>query len=160
MVQGTGLFPHLTIEDNISIAGKLAFPKVHSNERINHLMDLVGLPLSLKNKYPFQLSGGEQQRTGVCRALFLNPPLLLMDEPFGALDPITREDIQKEILTVQKNEPRTILLVTHDMREAKKLADNILVIDEGEVQQFDRASQVLAQPANEIVKRLINASLA
>ena len=160
MVQGTGLFPHLTIEQNISVAGKITKATEQSIERVDVLMKLVGLPASFKTKYPHQLSGGEQQRVGLCRALFLNPPLLLMDEPLGALDPITRHEIQTEILHLQQVEPRTILFVTHDMREATKLADYILVIDAGEVQQFDTAETVIRHPANAIVQRLIDTSLA
>ena len=159
MVQGTGLFPHLTIAENISIAGRLTNTTVSKTDRINKLMALVGLPESFQKKYPFELSGGEQQRVGICRALFLNPPILLMDEPLGALDPITRYEIQQEILKLQQLEPRTILLVTHDMREAKKLADYILVLHKGEVQQFDTTEKVLKSPENKAVEELINASL-
>ncbi len=158
MVQGTGLFPHLTVEDNISITGKIQ-KSTTTFERVNELMNLVSLPESFKRKYPYELSGGEQQRVGICRALFLNPQLLLMDEPLGALDPITRQEIQTEILKLQQLAPRTILLVTHDMREAKKLADYILVIDKGEVQQYDIAEKVLQNPANTSVEKLIEASL-
>ena len=160
MVQGTGLFPHLTIAENISIAGNLTNKIFLKTDRINKLMTLVGLPESFQKKYPFELSGGEQQRVGICRALFLNPPILLMDEPLGSLDPITRYEIQQEILKLQQLEPRTVLLVTHDMREAKKLADYILVLDKGEIQQFDTAEKVLESPANKAVEELINASLA
>jgi osmoprotectant transport system ATP-binding protein len=124
MVQGTGLFPHLTIAQNIAIAGKV-LDNSKPGARVNELMELVGLPSSYQPKYPYELSGGEQQRVGICRALYLNPPLLLMDEPMGALDPITRQDIQQEIMKLQRLAPRTMLLVTHDMREAKKLADFI-----------------------------------
>ncbi len=158
LVQGTGLFPHMTVEDNIAISGKLTDLKLNAN-RLEELMTIVGLPLSFRKKYPHQLSGGEQQRVGICRALYLNPPLLLMDEPLGALDPITRKEIQQEILHLQKIEPRTILFVTHDMREAKILADFILVIDNGNVQQFDTKENVLHNPANGVVKELIEASL-
>jgi osmoprotectant transport system ATP-binding protein len=158
MVQGTGLFPHLNVEENISIAGRL-MKSTNSAQRINELINLVGLPETFKKKYPYELSGGEQQRVGICRALFLNPPLLLMDEPLGALDPITRQEIQSEILKLQQLAPRTILLVTHDMREAKKLADYILVIDKGEVQQYDTKDKVLQSPANASVEKLIEASV-
>jgi osmoprotectant transport system ATP-binding protein len=158
MVQGTGLFPHLNVEENISIAGRL-MKSTNSAQRINELINLVGLPETFKKKYPYELSGGEQQRVGICRALFLNPPLLLMDEPLGALDPITRQEVQSEILKLQQLAPRTILLVTHDMREAKKLADYILVIDKGEVQQYDTKDKVLQSPANASVEKLIEASV-
>ncbi len=159
MVQGTGLFPHLTIADNISIVARISPIPINSAQRVNELMALVGLPDSFQRKYPFELSGGEQQRVGICRALFLNPSILLMDEPFGALDPITRQEIQSEILKLQQLQPRTILLVTHDMREAKILADYILVIDKGEVQQFDIKEEVLQNPANAVVEKLIDASV-
>jgi osmoprotectant transport system ATP-binding protein len=159
MVQGTGLFPHLTVAENISIAAKIAASEIHSSQRVKELMTLVGLPQSFQEKYPYELSGGEQQRVGICRALFLNPPILLMDEALGALDPITRQEIQLEILKLQQIEPRTILLVTHDMREAKIVADYILVIDKGEVQQYDTKEKVLQSPVNEVVEKLIEASV-
>lgn len=160
VVQGIGLFPHLTIEENISILGRISHLTSHQKKnRVNELIERVGLPTTYKEKFPYQLSGGEQQRVGLCRALFLNPPLVLMDEPLGALDPITRLEIQQEILKIQSIDPRTILLVTHDMREAKKLADYILVLDKGEVQQFDTTSTVLNQPATDAVKKLIEASI-
>jgi osmoprotectant transport system ATP-binding protein len=159
MVQGTGLFPHLTIAENISVAAKISSYPGDVDQRVKELMTLVGLPESFQRKYPFELSGGEQQRVGICRALFLNPPILLMDEALGALDPITRQEIQSEILKLQQLQPRTILLVTHDMREAKILADYILVIDKGEVQQYDTKEKVLQSPANTVVEKLIEASV-
>jgi osmoprotectant transport system ATP-binding protein len=159
MVQGTGLFPHLTIAENISVAAKISSYPGDVDQRVKELMTLVGLPESFQRKYPFELSGGEQQRVGICRALFLNPPILLMDEALGALDPITRQEIQSEILKLQRLEPRTILLVTHDMREAKVLADYILVIEKGEVQQYDTNEKVLQSPANTVVEKLIEASV-
>lgn len=160
MVQGTGLFPHLTVEQNISIASKLTGEKINPYPRTEELMRLVNLPNSFKRKYPYELSGGELQRVGICRALFLNPPLLLMDEPLGALDPITRQEIQNEILDLQKIEPRSIILVTHDLREAKKLADFILVLDNGALIQFGTTENVLQRPGNEKIKKLIDASLS
>lgn len=159
MVQGTGLFPHLTVSENIAIAAKIATNPLNSPQRVNELMALVGLPESFQSKYPYELSGGEQQRVGICRALFRNPAILLMDEALGALDPITRQEIQLEILKLQQLEPRTILLVTHDLREAKILADYILVIDKGEVQQFDTKEKVLQSPTNLVVEKLIEASV-
>lgn len=158
MVQGTGLFPHLTIAENISIAARISHASLNSQQRVTQLMELVGLPISFQKKYPYELSGGEQQRAGICRALFLNPPVLLMDEALGALDPITRQEIQKEIVKLQALEPRTILLVTHDMREAKILADYILVIDKGEIQQYDLKEKVLQHPATRAVENLIEAA--
>src|SRR5690349_181367 len=112
VVQGIGLFPHLTVEENIILSSKIA-KKSPDPLRADTLMKMVDLSLTYKKKYPFELSGGEQQRVGICRALFGNPPVLLMDEPFGALDSITRYEIQHEVLRLQKAEPRTILFVTH-----------------------------------------------
>jgi osmoprotectant transport system ATP-binding protein len=160
MVQNTGLFPHLTVAQNISIASKLTGEQTNPLNRTEELMELVNIPVTFKKKYPYQLSGGEQQRVGICRALFLNPPLLLMDEPLGALDPLTRHEIQNEIRKLQEIEPRSILLVTHDLREAKKLADFIVVMDSGRLLQFDTTENVLQKPGNEKVKKLIDASLS
>jgi len=159
MVQGTGLFPHLTIAENISMAARISTYSLDVNERVKELMKLTGLPDSFQRKYPFELSGGEQQRVGICRALFLDPAILLMDEALGALDPITRHEIQTEILTLQTLQPRSILLVTHDMREAKILADYILVIDKGEVQQYDTKEKVVQNPATAVVEDLIAAAV-
>jgi osmoprotectant transport system ATP-binding protein len=160
MVQNTGLFPHLTVAQNISISSKLTGEQTNPLNRTEELMELVNIPVTFKKKYPYQLSGGEQQRVGICRALFLNPPLLLMDEPLGALDPLTRHEIQNEIRKLQEIEPRSILLVTHDLREAKKLADFIVVMDSGRLLQFDTTKNVLQKPSNEKVKKLIDASLS
>jgi osmoprotectant transport system ATP-binding protein len=161
VVQAIGLFPHLTVQQNICMAGKIINTKASDFEtRAQQLMTLTGLPASFKNKFPHELSGGEQQRVGICRALFLNPPVLLMDEPFGALDPVTRYEIQEELLRLQQTEPRTILFVTHDMREAAKLADLIVVLEKGAVQQYDEKKKVLADPANDFVSQLIQASLS
>jgi osmoprotectant transport system ATP-binding protein len=159
MVQGTGLFPHLRIDENISIGSKIIKSSMNTSKRVDELMNLVGLTELYKKKYPHELSGGEQQRVGICRALFLNPPFLLMDEPLGALDPVTRQEIQGEILKLQRLEARTILLVTHDMREAIKLADYMVILDQGEIQQYDVKEEVMSRPANAIVEKLIEASL-
>ncbi len=157
VVQGIGLFPHLTVEENILLSSAISKRKPEP-ARIDTLMKMVSLPVGFKKKYPHELSGGEQQRVGICRALFNNPPVLLMDEPFGALDSITRYEIQQEVLQLQKLEPRTILFVTHDIREAARMADNILVIDKGTIQQFDRKEKVLEYPSNDSVRRLIQTS--
>lgn len=154
VVQGVGLFPHLTIEDNIQLSAKIVGQKPDSN-RTNALMEMVTLPASFRKKYPSELSGGEQQRVGICRALFNNPPVLLMDEPFAALDTITRYEIQQEVLQLQRIEPRTILFVTHDIREAARMADKLLVIDGGRVQQYEETQKVFNTPANESVRQLI-----
>ncbi len=156
VVQGIGLFPHLTAEENILLPGKTHLPKTELNkDRVHELMNLVNLQQNLKGKYPYQMSGGEQQRVGICRALFLAPLVLLMDEPFGSLDPITRFDIHREFIELQRKMPRTVLLVTHDMAEAKKLADEILVLDRGTVQQFGPKQEIFEHPATNIVKELL-----
>jgi osmoprotectant transport system ATP-binding protein len=161
VIQGNGLFPHLTVAQNISISTRIiSYDRKDEADRTTRLMTLVDLPLSYRDKYPHELSGGEQQRVGLCRALFLDPPVLLMDEPLSALDSVTRLEIQQQILKLQREEPRTILFVTHDMREAKKLADHILVIDEGRIEQYGSAAEVLQHPATAVVKQLFEASLA
>jgi len=155
-IQGLGLFPHLTVEKNILLPGKAHLTKDEiNNDTLIRLLDLVSLPKHLIKKYPYELSGGEQQRVGICRALFLDPPILLMDEPFGSLDPLTRFDIHNEFIKLQKTAPRTVLIVTHDMREAKKLANEILVIDNGIIQQFGTTKEIFENPTTEIVKELL-----
>ncbi|MBL0741999.1 ATP-binding cassette domain-containing protein [Chryseolinea lacunae] len=155
VIQGVGLFPHLTVERNILLGTRLQNLSAQQPEaRMDSLMTKMNLPLAYKQKYPFELSGGEQQRVGICRALLHNPPVLLMDEPLGALDAITREDIQHEILQLQKTEQRTIIIITHSPQEAAALADYILVLDEGRVLQFDTKENVLQRPVNTLVQRL------
>jgi osmoprotectant transport system ATP-binding protein len=161
VIQGNGLFPHLTVEQNISISTRIIpYSRKKAADRTARLMMLVDLPHAYKDKYPHELSGGEQQRVGLCRALFLDPPVLLMDEPLSALDSVTRLEIQQQIIRLQREEPRTILFVTHDMREAKKLSDHILVIDEGRIEQYGPAAEVLQHPATAVVKQLFEASIA
>ncbi|MEO6693914.1 MAG: ATP-binding cassette domain-containing protein [Ignavibacteria bacterium] len=157
-VQGTGLFPHMNVNDNIIILARLqkqwSINKI--NERTEHLMKLVSLPENFKTKYPYQLSGGEQQRVGICRAMMLNPRIFLLDEAFGALDPTTKNEIHKELLNIQKTEPRTIVIVTHDLREAFKLADKIIIIDKGIIQQTGTKKEIQNSPANDFVKYFIS----
>lgn len=156
-VQGTSLFPHMTVFENISIAGKIANKnKEEIEQRTQQLMQMVELPHDFINKYPYQLSGGEQQRVGICRAMLLNPGIFLLDEAFGALDPDVKNEIHEKLLKLQQIEPRTIIMVTHDMREAIRLGDKIVVIDKGELQQYGTRNDILNKPANEFVKRFIN----
>src|SRR4030095_3718079 len=156
-VQGTGLFPHLTVYNNISLLGRITDQLKHDTERrVDMLMSLVNLPPKFKTKYPFQLSGGEQQRVGICRAMLLSPPIFLLDEAFGALDPTTKNEIHSELLNLQKFEPRTIVLVTHDLTEALKLGDNIMILEQGTIQQYDSKDKILNTPANDFVKSFIN----
>src|SRR4030095_3423982 len=156
-VQGTGLFPHMTVYNNISLLGRITDQLKHDTERrVDMLMSLVNLPPSFKTKYPHELSGGEQQRVGICRAMLLNPPVFLLDEAFGALDPTTKNEIHSELLSLQKIEPRTIVLVTHDLIEALKLADNIMILEKGVIHQYGPKDEVLSKPANDFVKNFIN----
>jgi osmoprotectant transport system ATP-binding protein len=157
-VQGIGLFPHLTTKENILLPKRVFGNSMRANERFSEVVNLVNLPQHTFEKYPYQLSGGEQQRAAIARAVFLDPPLLLMDEPFGSLDPVTRFKILDEFIQLQRNAPRTVLLVTHDLREAQKLADDILVIDHGNVEQFAPAHEIFERPATDVVKELLKAA--
>lgn len=155
-VQGTGLFPHMTVFENIALLPKISNQDIGViTTRIEYLMNMVDLDLGFRDKYPYQLSGGEQQRVGICRAMILNPRIFLLDEAFGALDVMTRNEIHEELLILQKEEPRTIILVTHDVREAIKLADNLIIIEEGKIQQNAPPDQVLKNPANRIVEKFL-----
>jgi osmoprotectant transport system ATP-binding protein len=156
-VQGSGLFPHMTVYENISLLARIArHDPEETKKRIDYLMTFVDLDHEFKSKYPYQLSGGEQQRVGICRAMILNPKIFLLDEAFGALDVATRNEIHIELLNLQKAEPRTIIMVTHDVSEALKLADNILVLDNGIIQQYATPDTLLKNPANEFVQSLIS----
>ena len=152
-VQGAGLFPHMTVYNNIAILGRITNVSKHDIERrIDTLMSFVNLPPSYKTKYPYQLSGGEQQRVGICRAMLLEPPIFLLDEAFAALDPETKNEIHNELLGMQKAEPRTIVIVTHDLNEAVKLADNIMFMQNGEIKQYGTKKEVLNNPASISIK--------
>jgi osmoprotectant transport system ATP-binding protein len=155
-VQGIGLFPHLNVEQNILITTKIQqLRNVDTTARLDLLMSKMNLPSTFKIKYPHELSGGEQQRVGICRSLFHNPPMLLMDEPLGSLDSITQDAIINEILNLQKSDPTTIIFITHNPYEALSLADYILILDEGRVLQHDTKQNILLRPADEMVERLI-----
>ena len=155
-VQGTGLFPHMTVEENIALLARVNGKKGNETvDRIDELMGFVNLGPEFKEKFPYQLSGGEQQRVGICRAMIMNPPIFLLDEAFGALDPTTKNEIHAELLTLQEKEPRCIIMVTHDLEEAKRLADKIMVIDEGVIQQYDDREAVVNNPANDTVKNFM-----
>lgn len=136
VVQHVGLFPHMTIRKNISLLGKISNkPENEINKRMLELLDMVSLSPSYLEKFPHELSGGEQQRAGLCRAMLLNPSLLLMDEPFASLDYGTKNKIYGHLLDIQKRESRTTILVTHDWEEAIKLADNFIWIDEAKIRE-------------------------
>jgi osmoprotectant transport system ATP-binding protein len=159
-VQGTGLFPHLTVEGNITLLARLLGWNVDRiRSRAQELMERVGLPWTFAARYPHELSGGQQQRVGLCRAMMLQPPLFLLDEPFGALDPVTRNDIQQEFLRLQQSEPRTIVLVTHDLREALKLGQRLIVLDRGRIAQHGPPEAIVNAPADEFVRNFFQMQL-
>ncbi|MFD1350576.1 betaine/proline/choline family ABC transporter ATP-binding protein [Oceanobacillus caeni] len=156
VIQQIGLMPHMTIKENIVLVGTLLkWTKEKKEERARELLKLVDLPEEYLDKYPHELSGGQQQRIGVLRALAANPPLILMDEPFGALDPITRDSLQEEFKKLQRELNKTIVFVTHDMDEAIKLADRIVIMREGEIVQIDTPDEILRNPANEFVEEFL-----
>ena len=149
VVQAGGLFPHLTVEENIALVMRIAgYPSERISERVTEMLRMVDLdPDTYRNQYPSQLSGGQQQRVGVARAFAVDPPIVLMDEPFSALDPMTRAELQDEIHTLQKKTRKTVLFVTHDMDEAIKLADRICIIQEGHIVQCDTPERMCISAA-------------
>ncbi|SDC31479.1 osmoprotectant transport system ATP-binding protein [Melghirimyces thermohalophilus] len=156
VIQQIGLMPHMTIKENIVLVGTLLkWSQQKKDERAKELIRLVNLPEEYLEKYPHELSGGQQQRIGVLRALAANPPLILMDEPFGALDPITRDSLQEEFKKLQKELNKTIIFVTHDMDEALKLADKIVIMRDGEIVQADTPEEILRNPADEFVEKFL-----
>lgn len=156
VIQQVGLMPHMTIKENIVLVGTLLkWWKEKKDARARELIKLVDLPEDYLDKYPHELSGGQQQRIGVLRALAANPPLILMDEPFGALDPITRDSLQDEFKKLQRELDKTIVFVTHDMDEAIKLADRIVIMRDGEIVQADTPEEILRNPANDFVEEFL-----
>ncbi|MFZ0832006.1 MAG: ATP-binding cassette domain-containing protein, partial [Mycobacterium sp.] len=152
VIQGAGLFPHLTVGDNIAIVPRLLkWDKKRTAARVDELLDLVNLEAAqYRDRYPRELSGGQQQRVGVARALAADPPVLLMDEPFGAVDPITRQRLQDELLRLHDELRKTIVFVTHDFDEAVKLGDKIVILQQGSrIVQYDAPEEILARPAND-----------
>lgn len=158
-IQSIGLFPHWTVAQNIATVPQLLkWPKARTQARIDELMALLGLEPELRDRYPHQLSGGQQQRVGVARALAADPEVLLMDEPFGALDPVTRGALQQEMRRIHQLLGRTIVLVTHDIDEALRLADHLILMDNGEVVQQGTPLEMLTQPANAFVRTFFGQS--
>ncbi|MBC2325292.1 betaine/proline/choline family ABC transporter ATP-binding protein [Listeria booriae] len=156
VIQQIGLMPHMTIRENIVLVPKLLkWSEEKKNERAKELIKLVDLPEEYLDRYPYELSGGQQQRIGVLRALAAEQNLILMDEPFGALDPITRDSLQEEFKNLQRELGKTIIFVTHDMDEAIKLADRIVIMRGGEVVQFDTPDEILRNPADKFVEDFI-----
>jgi osmoprotectant transport system ATP-binding protein len=159
VIQQIGLFPHWTVAQNVAtVPGILGWPKARIEARVDELLDLMGLPPGeFRKRYPSQLSGGQQQRVGIARALAADPDIMLMDEPFGAVDAITRGHLQEEFLALQQRTHKTVLFVTHDVEEALLLADKLIVMDGGRVLQYDTSFNVIAHPANAFVAQLIGA---
>jgi osmoprotectant transport system ATP-binding protein len=158
VIQAGGLFPHMTVGANVALVPKmLGWSKDRVAARVDELLELVSLdPATYRDRYPRELSGGQQQRVGVARALAADPPVLLMDEPFGAVDPITRQRLQDELIRIQEEVQKTMVIVTHDFDEAVKLGDWIVVFEEGaRIVQYDTPERILAEPANEFVENFI-----
>jgi len=157
VIQRIGLFPHMTIEDNVGLIPKLkGVKKEQYTKRVDELLKLVGLEPSIyRKRYPLELSGGQQQRVGVVRALAGEPPIILMDEPFSALDPISREQLQDELKELQASIRKTIVFVTHDMDEALKVADEIVVMRDGLIEQIGTPIELVSNPANEFIRTFI-----
>lgn len=159
VIQQTGLFPHMKIAANVAVVPRLLkWDNRRINDRVNELLDLVGLPPdSYADRYPSQLSGGEQQRVGLARALAGSPPTMLMDEPFGALDAITRTRLQDELRRIHRRISQTVLFVTHDIEEAVRLADRIVVMREGGIVQVGTPLQIVSEPADQFISDLVGA---
>ncbi|MDH9599472.1 betaine/proline/choline family ABC transporter ATP-binding protein [Staphylococcus capitis] len=156
VIQQIGLMPHMTVKDNIVLVPKLLkWSQEKKDQKAKELIRLVDLPEDYLNRYPSELSGGQQQRIGVVRALAAEQDIILMDEPFGALDPITRDTLQDLVKKLQKQLGKTFIIVTHDMDEAIKLADKICIMSEGKVIQYDTPDNILSQPANDFVRDFI-----
>lgn len=158
VIQGGGLMPHMTVADNIGLVpGLLGWDKQRISKRVDELLEMTGLdPKTYRSRYPRELSGGQQQRVGVARGLAADPPVLLMDEPFGAVDPITRSRLQDELMSIQEELKKTIVCVTHDIDEAIKLGDRILVLGQGaSIAQYDTPEAVLGAPASDYVADFI-----
>jgi len=156
-IQSVGLMPHLSVEENVDLVPRLlGWPKASRSERVEKLLRLVRLePEIYSKKYPHELSGGEAQRIGFARALGADPPMLLMDEPFGAVDPLNREQLQDEFIRIQRKLHKTVVFVTHDMDEAIRLADYLVIMKDGKIVQADIPERILASPADEFVERFL-----
>jgi osmoprotectant transport system ATP-binding protein len=157
VIQNVGLFPHMTVADNVATVPRLlGWDKKRIQQRVTELLELVGLdPKEFARRYPHQLSGGQRQRVGVARALGADPPVLLMDEPFGAIDRIARERLQNEFLRIQREVRKTVVFVTHDIDEAIKLGDRIAIMNLGRLEQYDTPAAILEKPASDLVVELL-----
>jgi osmoprotectant transport system ATP-binding protein len=155
-VQGAGLFPHMRVARNIGLLGELeGWGRARIDARVAELMAMMGLEPALAGRYPPQLSGGQQQRVGICRAMFLRPEILLLDEPFSGLDPAMRAEVHARLSDLVRAEPVTVVLVTHDMQEARRLASRLVVLEAGRVLQAGSLEEIGARPANPRVAELL-----
>lgn len=158
VIQDGGLFPHLTAFENVSLMARhLGWARAKVDQRIDELADLTRLPKASLQRYPAQMSGGQRQRVGIMRALMLDPPVLLLDEPMGALDPMVRFDLQEDLLKIFRTLRKTSVMVTHDMGEAGFFGDDVMMLAEGEIVQQGSLDDLIHHPANEYVSRFINA---
>ncbi|WP_296116587.1 ABC transporter ATP-binding protein [uncultured Eubacterium sp.] len=157
VIQQVGLFPHMTVEKNIAVVPEiLGWDSAQIHDRVTELLELVNLaPEQYRNRYPSQLSGGQQQRVGLARALAAKPSIMLLDEPFGAIDAINRTNLQDELLKIHERAGLTCMFVTHDVTEALKLGTRIMIMNQGKIQQFDTAKEILEHPANAYVASLL-----
>lgn len=162
VIQQIGLFPHITVGENIAmVPNLLKWEKEKINTRIDELLTMIGLePDEFKNRYPAQLSGGQQQRIGLARALAADPKIMLMDEPFGAIDSITRLRLQDELLALHQGMRKTFLFVTHDIEEAFKMGTRVIIMNEGNILQFDTPEHIILHPADEFVTSLVDSARA
>ncbi|MGB5824495.1 MAG: ABC transporter ATP-binding protein [Proteocatella sp.] len=157
VIQGIGLFPHMNIFENIAYVPRLLkTPNAEVSKRVEELIAMVDLDKDILSRYPDELSGGQKQRIGIARALAARPKIMLMDEPFGAVDEITRKVLQEEIIKIQKQLKITILFVTHDIREALRLGHRVIVMDKGHIEQFDYPPVIRSLPVNDFVNNLVN----
>jgi len=160
VIQSIGLFPHMTIFENIAYVPRLLkTPKADISVRVEELISMVDLEKEILRKYPDELSGGQKQRIGIARALAARPGIMLMDEPFGAVDEITRKVLQEEMIKIQKHLSITILFVTHDIREALRLGHRVIVMNKGQIEQFDRPDIIRDFPVNDFVRNLVSSSV-
>ncbi|WP_176893049.1 ABC transporter ATP-binding protein [Fusobacterium varium] len=158
VIQQTGLFPHMNVKENIELIAKIEnIDKNKINARTKELMKIINLDYeTFSERYPLELSGGQQQRVGVARAFALDPGIILMDEPFSAVDPISRRQLQDELIAIQKKFEKTIVFVTHDIQEAVKIADKICLLNNGEIMQYDTPKNIIKNPKNDFVRKFIN----
>jgi osmoprotectant transport system ATP-binding protein len=161
VIQNVGLFPHMSVAENIAVVPRLlGWKRDRIEERVGELLELVGLPAGYRGKYPRELSGGEAQRVGVARSLAADPPILLMDEPFGAVDPLNRQILQGEFSRIQRRLRKTVVFVTHDLDEAVRLADRMVIMREGRLVQQGTPEEILARPTNAFVRSFVGAERA